>query len=426
MSVKKQPNGSFRAYVNRVIDGKRKPLTRCFKSEKEAFKWEGRMRNDETIVSRSLKFKDIFVEYIDSKAGSIEESSLDAIRYKTKHFMDSLKEKKIEIITPVTLNKWRTEIVETEYSIKYKNEIILLLKSICRFTAETYYMRDPSLKIKLLKKVFDGDDENDEEYNIINPEDFGIIYDAMPEVADWERYFKAFAINAWSTGMRRGELKGLQWKNNNERAQIYSIRKAVTGKIKKDRSALTNTKTKTSVRNINYDDYCASETARLLAFCKDVYGFNENWFMFGGIKPICNTMIQNRFRNALIDSGLYIIRCEHCHTPVDTKVVCLKYKTKFKCPVKTCKQISNFTLPHHIHELRHSHATILLERGVPISAVSARLGHSSITQTTKTYLHSSKNAVNAMILELPNIHAKKSVGNNLGNNSEQTKEKAPC
>jgi integrase len=40
-----------------------------------------------------------------------------------------------------------------------------------------------------------------------------------------------------------------------------------------------------------------------------------------------------------------------------------------------------------IHSLRHSHAAILLSRGVPLPAVSARLGHADVNITAKIYAH---------------------------------------
>ncbi|MFF0943691.1 tyrosine-type recombinase/integrase [Kocuria sp. CPCC 205300] len=40
-----------------------------------------------------------------------------------------------------------------------------------------------------------------------------------------------------------------------------------------------------------------------------------------------------------------------------------------------------------LHDLRQTHATCLLARDVPIHAVSARLGHESITTTVNTYGH---------------------------------------
>lgn len=39
------------------------------------------------------------------------------------------------------------------------------------------------------------------------------------------------------------------------------------------------------------------------------------------------------------------------------------------------------------HGLRHTHASILLYKGVSVLSVSRRLGHSNITTTQSTYLH---------------------------------------
>jgi integrase len=39
------------------------------------------------------------------------------------------------------------------------------------------------------------------------------------------------------------------------------------------------------------------------------------------------------------------------------------------------------------HDLRHTHATLLLEQGVHIKVVSERLGHSTTRMTLDTYSH---------------------------------------
>ncbi len=39
------------------------------------------------------------------------------------------------------------------------------------------------------------------------------------------------------------------------------------------------------------------------------------------------------------------------------------------------------------HDLRHTHATLLLESGVPVKAISKRLGHATTAITEETYLH---------------------------------------
>lgn len=40
-----------------------------------------------------------------------------------------------------------------------------------------------------------------------------------------------------------------------------------------------------------------------------------------------------------------------------------------------------------LHDLRHTHATLLLKAGVPVKVVSERLGHASVMITLETYAH---------------------------------------
>lgn len=40
-----------------------------------------------------------------------------------------------------------------------------------------------------------------------------------------------------------------------------------------------------------------------------------------------------------------------------------------------------------IHDLRHSHASLLINKGQNILIVAQRLGHSDVTQTLNTYAH---------------------------------------
>lgn len=49
--------------------------------------------------------------------------------------------------------------------------------------------------------------------------------------------------------------------------------------------------------------------------------------------------------------------------------------------------VSHLSPRPRIHDLRHSHASILLARGIPIHVVSRRLGHSKIQVTVDTYGH---------------------------------------
>ena len=70
-----------------------------------------------------------------------------------------------------------------------------------------------------------------------------------------------------------------------------------------------------------------------------------------------------------------------CHddgTPIHPHVVSDAFK----------KLVARSALPRiRFHDLRHTHATLLLKAGVPIKVVSERLGHATPGFTMATYQH---------------------------------------
>jgi integrase len=73
------------------------------------------------------------------------------------------------------------------------------------------------------------------------------------------------------------------------------------------------------------------------------------------------------------------------------------YRARFFIPVKRLARINkDFTF----HDLRHTHATLLLQAGVNVKVIQERLGHESVTLTLDTYSHllpsMQETAVNAL------------------------------
>lgn len=58
----------------------------------------------------------------------------------------------------------------------------------------------------------------------------------------------------------------------------------------------------------------------------------------------------------------------------------IAYQMKHYCKISGVKKI-------RIHDIRHSHASLLVELGFPILLISERLGHESINTTLQTYSH---------------------------------------
>ncbi|WP_456085505.1 tyrosine-type recombinase/integrase [Megasphaera cerevisiae] len=67
---------------------------------------------------------------------------------------------------------------------------------------------------------------------------------------------------------------------------------------------------------------------------------------------------------------------------------CLDSKHRFYCAVDTsqCWCICYISLIR-LHELRHSHASLLIELGFSPTLIKERLGHENIETTLNTYAH---------------------------------------
>ena len=154
-------------------------------------------------------------------------------------------------------------------------------------------------------------------------------------------WFYPLIRTALETGMRKGELRALQYKALGKDT-IY-IKASVEDSAGKGAS-LTTPKTRASVRRIHV-------STSLIEILQTLPHKDENSFVFHTKNEtlIANSDIQYYF-NAL-------------------------------------KKVSNIDKPLHFHDLRHTHATLLIMAGVNIKTVSTRLGHASVAITLNRYTH---------------------------------------
>ena len=154
-------------------------------------------------------------------------------------------------------------------------------------------------------------------------------------------WFYPLIRTALETGMRKGELRALQYKALGKDT-IY-IKAGVEDSAGKG-ATLTTPKTRASVRRIHV-------STSLIEILQALPHKDENSFVFHTKKEtlIGNSDIQYYF-NAL-------------------------------------KKVSNIDKPLHFHDLRHTHATLLIMAGVNIKTVSTRLGHASVSITLNRYTH---------------------------------------
>lgn len=177
------------------------------------------------------------------------------------------------------------------------------------------------------------------------------------------------------TGLRRGELCGLEWSDIDFDNRTVSINKAVLYYAGRG-TYEDKTKTQSSVRTINIPP-------DMINILKQ-YKIEQN-----KQRLLMGDQWQNSGKVFTSESGGVI-------NP-DT------LSTWFK------KFVRRYNLPDvHLHSLRHTAATLLITSGVDIATVSKRLGHSDRTTTLNIYTHAVKSADEAAADVLQEIFNKQS------------------
>ncbi len=160
------------------------------------------------------------------------------------------------------------------------------------------------------------------------------------------------------TGLRQGEALGLKWKN------IDFKQKTVTVEATRDNYGLRSPKTKNSYRTIGIDDLVIKQLKLYQKWCLERKFTNgekldkENDFVFiskNDAKPCSYMVLHNAIKNI--------------------------YKA---CGEKDIKL--NKITPHG---LRHTHATTLINNGIPARTVAERLGN-TVKVVNSLYSHSFK------------------------------------
>ena len=182
--------------------------------------------------------------------------------------------------------------------------------------------------------------------------------------------YKTAVMLTLYTGMRRGELCGLDWSDVDFKNKLISITKAVTY-TPETGLQVGETKTTSSKRIINIPN-------DMIVLLKEHRREQLNQrFSRGDLWQNTNKVFTNT------NGGLL--------NP-DTMSAWFK------------KFVNRHNLPDiHFHNLRHTAATLLIAGGVDIATVSKRLGHADKTTTLNIYTHAVKSADAAAAELLQNI-----------------------
>ena len=341
-----QENGSGRFYVKfrktDPVTRKQKQITKRGFESRKEASRWEAQNRFEISTTTSVTFWDMFQLYLDNNDTS------EGTRKKKEAFIEmyfqDFRDTPINRIMKSDLVEWRTRLKMSGLAVRTMNTGMQYVRSVFTFYSAVYGGQNVSVVLKAFKQS----KKEKKEMDIWTPEEFDTFIEAVEDPV-----YKAFYTFLFWTGCRRGEAMALC------REDFFGNHVHFHRSIKHYANGFQPLKTDSSDRIIALDSELM-EVLRPLIRCADP-------FVFGGTKSLSITSIQGNFKSAIENSGVKQIR---------------------------------------IHDLRHSHASILLNNGVNVLAVSKRLGHANVTQTLDTYAHLMQETDEAMLKTIETIKSR--------------------
>ena len=333
MKAEKDPKTGKWLIQYRYTDwqGKRRKSTkRGFATKREAEEWLRKFLMAQS-VDFDMPFRDFVKIYCDDLATRLREHTMRSKRYIIEQkLLPYFGEKRMNDIKASDIRTWQNTLIKQGYAPTYLKNINNQINAIFNFAVRYYDLqRNPCTKAGSMGK------NKADEMQFWTKEEFDQFIEA---VMNKRMSYIAFMLLYW-TGMRLGELLALTVGDIDLDKQTISVNKSYQRIEKRD--VITEPKTPKSKRIITIPEFLVAD---LQDYLNSLYHSRKH----DRILPVTKYYLEHEMKRGVEKSGVKRIR---------------------------------------IHDIRHSHASLLVEMGFSPLEIADRLGHEKVETTLNTYSH---------------------------------------
>ncbi|WP_034757683.1 site-specific integrase [Rossellomorea vietnamensis] len=330
--------------------GKRKQKTKGgFLTKKEAqaalSAFQHEMNTGTWIESSSILMKDFSYEWFESIKHNLRATTAEQYHTKLKNnIVPFLGELKVQEVKVTHAHSFAVKLLD-QYNPSTAHKIYAIIKMIMDYAVDLEIVqKNPFKNVKVIKN-------KKSKFNTWSFEELQKFLRFVKKHDEW--YYSVFYVAAY-TGMRKGEVLGLKKSAIDFDKQILHVISSVS-ETKEEGVQVGDLKTPSSRRVVSLDEFTMNIIKQII---------NKN------------NILKMKLGPAYEDDDLIF-----CHP--DGKVF---RPSSLNRPMKAFIERSG--VPKiRFHDLRHTHATLLLELGVNPKVVADRLGHASVKETLDTYSH---------------------------------------
>lgn len=257
------------------------------------------------------------------------------------HVLPYFKNTNIKSLTKLDIINWQNIIIDKNFKNKFNAKLYYVFNIFVEYCVNCNYLNENVVtQVGPFKKKIELSHH--------------VVYN-IHQFRKFRFYLKDFVIKQYFNmiffyGSRPGETTAFRFLD--KKGRYLSVSHNIHQKVDRE---LDTPKNQSSIRILKLSYLSCFRIWLLKRYYIKVYGcFRYDYFIFGGLKPLSHTTIDRIKKEAY---------------------------EKAKLP------------PITQHEFRHSYATRMIHKKVPIDKVSRSMGHSQVSTTLDIYLHQEKKYV---------------------------------